>query len=252
MRKGDSLFWAKDYLNSAQNYSSAFKSLGWKAMPDDRYKAACSYAMANIPDSAFHHLERLIVNANFKEYDRVAKDQYLKPLHKDKRWLTCLEKIEQNILPEGCFRAGSKAQSYHMFIAHGAGREGQDVFTIKSKDKDIDGYGTLMQNSLPPEFLGEKIRLTGYMKSENVEGWAGFWLNVEQPDKKAPRAYDNMHNRPIKGTTAWKKYEIVLYVSPNATNISFGGLLHGTGQIWFEKIELEVVGRSVRTTAGEK
>lgn len=251
LRKADSLYWAKDYKNSAINYSLGFETKGWKAMPDDRYKAACSWAMANISDSAFYQLDRLILNANFKEYDRVAHDYNLKSLRTDKRWKEFLERIEQNILPEGCFRTGSKAQSYQMFISHGAGQEGRDVFTIKSKDKEIDGFGTLMQNSLPPEFLGKKIRMTGYMKSENVEDWAGFWLRVDQPDKDAPKSFDNMQKRPIKGTTDWKKYEIVLYVSPQATNIAFGGLLHGTGQIWFDKIEFEVVDKSVPTTAGE-
>ncbi|MBN8697926.1 MAG: hypothetical protein J0L87_15455 [Bacteroidetes bacterium] len=172
-------------------------------------------------------------------------------MHSDKRWKDYLERIEQNELPEGCYRAGSKPQSYHMFISHGAGQEGRDVFTIKSKDKEIDGFGTLMQNSLPPEFLGKKIRMTGYMKSEKVENWACFWLRIDQPDKDAPKSFDNMRERQIKGTTEWKQYEIVLYVPPKSTNISFGGLLNGTGQIWFDRIVFEVVDKSVSTTAGE-
>lgn len=252
MRKGDSLYWAKDYKNAAISYSLAFKTKDWKGYTDDRYKAACAWAMADISDSAFYHLNRLISNANFAAYNRVIKDHNLKSLHTDKRWQEYLERIEQNILPEGCLRAGSKPNSYFMYIAHGAGKEQQDVFTIKSKDEEIDGFGTLMQQSLPPEFLEKNIRMTGYMKSSHVAKWAGFWLRVDQPDKDAPKQFDNMHDRPIKGTTDWEKYEIVLYVPKNASNIAFGGLLTGTGQIWFDKIEFEIVDKSVPNTGNTK
>jgi hypothetical protein len=45
--------------------------------------------------------------------------------------------------------------------------------------------------------------------------------------------YDNMQRRPIKGTTELAKYELVLFVPNEATSISYGVLLDGTGQIWF-------------------
>lgn len=248
VRIADSLYWAKDYHNSALKYSEAFKTKGWRAYSDDRYKAASSWTLAKIPDSAFYQLERLIIYARFTDSNRLLKDPDFNSLHTDKRWKQMLDRMKQNILPEGCIRGGNKRGSYLMYIADSAGQEGKDVFTIKSFEKEIDGFGTLMQNSLPKEFLGKKICMTGYMKSENVKGWAGFWLRIDQPNKNAPKQFDNMQNRPIKGTTDWKKYEIVLKVPSEATNIAFGGLLHGTGQIWFEKIEFKIVGKLVPTT----
>ncbi len=50
-----------------------------------------------------------------------------------------------------------------------------------------------------------------------------------------------MHDRAIKGNTEWTKYEIVLNVSVRATGISFGALLDGTGKIWFDNIQFEVI-----------
>ena len=61
-------------------------------------------------------------------------------------------------------------------------------------------------------------------------------------------SFDNMSDRPIVGTTDWKKYDIVLDVPNNASNIAFGALLSGTGQIWFEKLTFEIVDTSVKTT----
>ena len=51
--KADSLYQIKDYEKSAFAYSEAFKTFGWKGLSNDRYNAACSWALSNKPDSAF-------------------------------------------------------------------------------------------------------------------------------------------------------------------------------------------------------
>lgn len=150
--------------------------------------------------------------------------------------------------PSGWFNAGSKPQSYEMGIDRGSGQSGKNAATIKSKDITIDGFGTLMQQCSPDKYLGKRVRMTGYIKSENVAVWAGLWLRVDQTGSQQPLSFDNMENRPIKGTTGWKKYEIVLDVPDNASLIAFGALLVGTGQIWFDNIGFEIVDKSVQTT----
>jgi hypothetical protein len=61
-----------------------------------------------------------------------------------------------------------------------------------------------------------------------------------------------MEERAIKGTTDWKKYEIVLDVPLNASNIGFGALLSETGQIWLEKLNFEIVDTTVPTTGKKR
>ena len=53
---------------------------------------------------------------------------------------------------------------------------------------------------------------------------------------------------PFQSITDWKKYEIVLDVYAKATNIAYGALLSGTGQIWFANIKFEIVDNTVKTT----
>jgi hypothetical protein len=48
-------------------------------------------------------------------------------------------------LPAGWFAAGSKPKSYEMGIDKGAGQDGKNAATIKSIEKMIKGFGTLMQ-----------------------------------------------------------------------------------------------------------
>lgn len=254
IKKADSLYKVKEYQNAALAYSFAFKSKGWKGTVKDRYNAALAWTMTQNPDSAFFNLDRIVDKLFFSNYDSIVKEVNFHPLHSDKRWLPLLDRIKKNILPKGCIRDGSNPNAYSMFIDGSAGQDGADVFSIKSKSVDTQtfGSGILMQNALPEEYLGKKIRMTGYMKSKNLEGWAGFYLRIDQPAPKSPDSFDNMVDRPIKGTTDWKKYEIVLYVPLKASNIAFGGRLYGNGQIWFSKVIMETVDKSVPTTGSNE
>lgn len=250
--KADSLYKLKDYKNSALNYSLAFKTLEWKGTSKDRYNAARSWTLANVPDSAFYYLDRIATKLSFSEYDKIIAEEDFNSLNTDKRWQPLIDLIKRNILPTGWYRAGSQPTSYQMIIDSSVGQDGKNVLTIKSIEKSIDGFGTLMQSFLPTKYLNKRIRMTGYMKSQDVKGWAGFWLRVDQPNSKKSLSFDNMHDRAVKGTTDWKKYEIVLDVPENASNIAFGALLNNTGQIWFEKLDFEIVDKSVPTTGRKK
>ncbi|HKR03040.1 MAG TPA: hypothetical protein VJY62_00285 [Bacteroidia bacterium] len=155
-------------------------------------------------------------------------------------------------LPAGWFKAGSKPKSYDMGVDKGAGEDGKNAATIKSIDEKIDGFGTLMQSCLPGKYLGKKIRMSGYVKSKAVDDKAGLWLRVDQANSQKPLSFDNMYDRPIKGTTDWKKYEIVLDVPLNSSKIAYGALLVGTGQIWFDNLNFEVVDNTVPATKDVK
>lgn len=147
-------------------------------------------------------------------------------------------------IPKEWFKAGDKPNSYEMGIAKATGQDGKNAATIKSIDKKIKGFGTLMQQCKADKFLGKRIKMTGYVKSENVKSWAGLWLRVDEKGTNKCLSFDNMGDRPIKGTTGWTKYEIVLDVPKSSSLIAYGALLAGTGQIWFDTITFEIVGDS--------
>jgi len=150
-------------------------------------------------------------------------------------------------LPSSWFKAGNKPNSYDMGIDKAAGQDGKNAATIKSIDKKIDGFGTLMQQCKPDKYIGKRVKMSGFVKTENVTTWAGLWLRVDQSGSNKPLSFDNMGDRPIKGTTDWTKYEIVLDVPSNSSLIAYGALLAGTGQIWFDNITFEIVSESVPT-----
>lgn len=151
-------------------------------------------------------------------------------------------------VPNGWSKAGSNPQSYETGLAKNVGKDGKSAAYIKSIEKDISGFGTLMQQIKPDKYLGKRIKMTGYVKTENVTNWSGLWMRVDQKGKSIPLSFDNMHDRPIKGNTDWEKYEIILDIPFNSSLIAYGALLHGTGQLWFDNITIEIVEKSIPTT----
>lgn len=98
------LYEGKEYLKSGQKFSEAFVALGNKGMVNDRYNAACSWALAGQVDSAFVQLFKIAQNAGYSNLGHLSTDTDLDVLHKDKRWpeVTALvkankEKAEANL-----------------------------------------------------------------------------------------------------------------------------------------------------------
>lgn len=97
------LYQNKEYLKSGKKYAEAFARNGNKGLLDDRYNAACSWALANEKDSAFVNLFLIANKGNFADDDQLINDNDLKPLHHDSRWEEIIsitksnkEKIEAN------------------------------------------------------------------------------------------------------------------------------------------------------------
>src|SRR5690606_29643778 len=149
---------------------------------------------------------------------------------------------------KGWFLAGSNPGSYTIGVEKDSGRNG-NVGYLKSNGKDISmqGFGTIMQQFVPKEYLGKKVRLTGYIKSADVGTWAGMWMRVDGSNKKV-LSFDNMQDRPITGDTDWKKYEIVLKVPKESQLLAYGVLLSGTGNVWLDDFKFDIVQGNEDTT----
>jgi len=96
IKKADNFYHLKNYKVSATTFTQAFKLNKWKVPVADRYNAACAWALAEMPDSAFYQLN-YIVNINlYTRYEQITKEHDLNGLHKDKRWKPLLAAIKLN------------------------------------------------------------------------------------------------------------------------------------------------------------
>jgi hypothetical protein len=148
--------------------------------------------------------------------------------------------------PPGWYVAGSKPAEYESGVDAQAAYNGHPSAYLKAKQPLVDGFGTLMQDFRAEKYAGKRVRFTAQAKTEGVQDWAGLWMRVD----KGPTmlAFDNMQDRPMKGTSAWQNYEVVLDVPQDATGIFFGVLLTGSGTVWLNNTKFEVVGPEVHTT----
>jgi hypothetical protein len=152
-------------------------------------------------------------------------------------------------LPDGWIKAGDRPNAYDMDVDPTALFGGKPSARVRSKEKAIDGFGTLMQTVKAGDYRGKRVRLTANVKTENVEDWAGLWMRVDSGNRRAT-SFDNMEDRPMKGTLDWKPYQVVLDVDNEADAVAFGILLEGTGTVWLNQARIEVVDKTVPTTGG--
>jgi hypothetical protein len=150
-----------------------------------------------------------------------------------------------SLAPKRWLKAGSHPDDYDMSIDQGEIFHGKKSCYIKSR-KSPQGFGTLMQMFKANSYLGKRVKLVGYARSEGIEEWAGFWMRVDGP--AGPLKFDNMQDRPIRGTTGWTKYQTILDVPDDSKYVAFGLLLGGAGQVWMADLTFEIVPQTVPTT----
>jgi beta-lactamase regulating signal transducer with metallopeptidase domain len=110
-------------------------------------------------------------------------------------------------------------------------------------------FGGMMQMCRAESFRGKRLKFTGYVKTLDVAGTANLWFRVDGENGKI-LAFDNMSDRPIKGTTDWKEYSVVLDVPETATALAYGIFVSGSGAgtAWLNDVQLIEVGSGVKST----
>jgi hypothetical protein len=148
--------------------------------------------------------------------------------------------------PSGWFMAGSKPNNYQTGVDRDVVANGLPSAFLKSAVSPTDGFGTLMQTIGAKDYAGRRVRLRAWVRSQDLSDWSGVWMRVDKGSTSV--AFDNMQNRPIKGTRSWETCDVVLDVPQDATSISFGILLSGTGEVWMNNVAFDIVGNEVPTT----
>lgn len=146
------------------------------------------------------------------------------------------------MLPDG-FMGRSAENEYVVYSDSVERHNGHNVSTIKSINPVK--FATIINSIKPEKCIGQRIRYTALVRSKDVTNWAGLWLRVDPADPtiNPNLGFDNMQGRPIKGTTDWTKYVIVLDVPQGAANIVYGALLDGHGQVWVDSMNIEIVNK---------
>lgn len=141
--------------------------------------------------------------------------------------------------PKGWQMAGSAPQDYEVGTQSTVDGPPQAVAYLRSNTEKAHGFGTLMQSFSADRYAGHRVRLSAEVKSDRLSQWAGLWMRADKEAK--PVAFDNMHDRAIRGSQSWQHYDVVLDIPPDATSLHFGILLVGSGEVDVSGLKFEIL-----------
>lgn len=127
--------------------------------------------------------------------------------------------------------------------------KGTKSVVLKSTSTELEtgDYYTVMQQFKAKNYIGKRVRLSGFVKAKGVTGWGGLWMRIDSITANIIKI-DNMQNRPITGDTDWNHYSVVLDVPENSAIINIGMLLYGTGELWMDNVSFDIVDKNIPAT----
>ena len=158
-----------------------------------------------------------------------------------------VSRAEDRALERTWFMAGRAPGSYEMDLNSGVTFNGAAAFSLRNIEPTPRGFATMMRELPPGDWRGKRICLSTHLKSEAISGWVGLWMRIDGQDREV-LGFDNMSDRPIKGTTDWTEYKVVLDVKEAAANVAYGLIILGTGQVWFSDPVISIVDTDVPVT----
>ncbi|MCG7343752.1 AraC family transcriptional regulator [Sporosarcina sp. ACRSL] len=149
---------------------------------------------------------------------------------------------------KGWLLSGSHPHHFRMGIDRHVVHTGRASGYIRSEFvTGHEEFATMMQQFKADNYIGKRIKLSCFLKCEDVEQFAGAWMRIDNQLGDVLQ-FDNMSNRPLQGTLDWNYYSLVLDVPPESKTISFGVLLQGKGKLWANQFQFEEAPENISTT----
>lgn len=152
--------------------------------------------------------------------------------------------------PAGWEPMGWQTEAYEVRLDRGSGRGGTDCVLLRAHpdarpaEKSFAG----VSQKVPAEpYRGRRLRMSAWVRTEDVTGWAGLLLRIDGPGREI-LAVDNMRDRRIRGTSGWNRHEATLEVPEEAEFVVFGIFLRGHGTVRADDFELDLVDPRVEVT----
>jgi hypothetical protein len=146
---------------------------------------------------------------------------------------------------DGWMLSGARAKSYEIGMDSSETNSGKASRYIRYVDGDSSAFGTLMQTISAKNYQGKRVRFQAMVKTRDVSQWAGLWMSALRDGEQYPQAFYNSQDKPITGSSDWQLRSVTLDIPADAATLNFGVIDAGKGQVWIDKLSLEVVGKDV-------
>ena len=109
------------------------------------------------------------------------------------------------------------------------------------RNAQSNGEFSVIGRPISWEFSGKNIEMRGFLRTENVTGYAGLWMRQDNGPEML--LLENMQRQELKGTHDWSEYKITLPIQAETRSLVFGFLMAGTGKAWADDLQLLVDGK---------
>lgn len=149
-------------------------------------------------------------------------------------------------LPKGWSTYDYKEKRLYAFSLDSTAKyQGKYSMSITSIDSAYNMDATSMY-TVKANYPGKKITLKGFLRTENVNGYAGLWMHVGGGYKNWGVSDGDTKEKGLKGSNDWQLVSLELAYDPeDATVINFGAVLEGSGKMWLDKVTLEFDGKDI-------
>jgi len=147
-------------------------------------------------------------------------------------------------IPRGWSANQSEPGQYHVGLDRQALFQGKPRLSLRSLVVEPKGSITVMQEFDAKKYRGVRVRLTGFLRSENLATRASLWLIAAGGDLEFPQSSGVL----VSGTKPWKKHEVVMDVPEAAGVIRIAVELMGSGSLWAANLGFEGVSSQVPLT----
>jgi hypothetical protein len=146
-------------------------------------------------------------------------------------------------VPEGWVASQSGQDEYRVGVDREFLYQGSPSLFLRSLVPNPKGGVWIFQEFEATRYRGSRIRLTGFLRTENVSTRA-FWGLAITTGEEIEQSIES-----LSGTSVWKKYEVVMDVPKAADLIRMSISMAGTGTLWAANFSFEEVGAEVPLTA---
>jgi|GEM_PF-957139 len=129
-------------------------------------------------------------------------------------------------------------------IAHKGKKSGFITNTGASDEKS----GYYMQRFNPTDYLGKRIEVIAYIKSERELAKTYLWTNISAQTRSGAN-YANSKEQTFKNKTEWNQHRLVLDVDNKATKLTMGFAHKGYGTSWIDSVSISIVDSNTPLTS---
>jgi hypothetical protein len=160
--------------------------------------------------------------------------------------VTCL--VAYRVAPESIPQRWASLQSapneYEIRLDHRIFHSSKASLHMRSRLGSPKGFAKLSQRLIANDYRGTRLHMSAFLKTEITWGSVRLWLQTIG-EGGSVLAFDDMHERPVTGTTGWTRYDFTLDVPQQARDIEFGVILAGNGQVWADDFTIRAGGNEV-------